>query len=673
MARLPKIKRTFQLICLGLLIWPLCVHADNNDLLNLDLTDLMQIQVTSAGRKEQNLFDVPAAIYVIDSEDIKISAATSLPELLRMVPGLQVARIGSSKWAISSRGFNGTFSSELLVQIDGRTVYTPAFSGVYWDMQTVMLEEIERIEIIRGPGATLWGANAVNGIINIITKPASEAVGLHAEVLTGNHEKAGGSLRYGNQMSTNSYAKLYFEYHQRDAFNYSSAAVAEPSIADQSDSGDEWEMLNGGFRLDGDVGLTDNWTLQGDIYSGHEDQQVYANWPLDPLLRTLADDTIDVSGHNILGRWQHDISEKSSVTVQAYYDYSKRDESYIGQSFQTFDLDLQHRFFLWNRHDIVWGGGYRHIIDDFDSTYLMSMDPESVSSDLYSAFVQDEIALVAEKLYLTLGSKYEHNDYTGNELQPSARLMWRLSDNQNLWTAVSRAVRTPSRFERDISVVMYHVAPNTPAYMSGTSGYDSEEVVAYEAGYRMRTNKILTLDLTLFYNEYSELREYGFSLAGANVINDGEGTSKGIEVSIEWTPTDWLTTVLNYSYIDMDITSGAVSPSPVYSTNATVLNSSSPSHQVSLRADLDLRKDLRLSLFGRYVDELKLTSPSSTETIDAYFALDASILWQINHSLSLKIAGQNLTDPAHLEFINEYFTQPTEVGRSVYAQLNFKY
>ncbi len=669
-----KIKKIFQILGLGLLIWPLCAHAENNELLNLDLTDLMQIQITSAGRKEQSLSDVPAAVYVITAEDIATSAATSLPELLRMVPGLQVARIGSSKWAVASRGFNGTFSSELLVQIDGRSVYTPAFSGVYWDMQTVMLEEIERIEVIRGPGATLWGANAVNGIINIITKAASDSTGIYASTASGNLEQAAGSLRYGQQFGTSIYGKGYFEFHKRSDFSYAPSDKAE--INAENDANDSWEMLNGGFRFDGDISLKQSWTLQGDIYSGEENQQTYAYWDETVAAQSLRDDVIKVNGYNILGRWQQHVSETGEWALQAYYDYSERKESYIDQSYKTFDIDLQHRFQLFDRNDIVWGLGYRNIEDEFNGSNILTIDPARETVDLYSAFVQDEISLIRDRLLLTLGTKYEHNDYTDEELQPSVRLLWKPTKNQSVWTSVSKAVRTPSRFETAISVVMsrYEFPPFViPVYMQGNNEFGSENVIAYEAGYRLGLNENFTFDLTLFHNEYKDLREYYFTSTGSQVDNGGKGSSNGLEMAFEWKPTGWLKTALNYSYIDLDITSDSIALDPRYSTNATVLSYSSPKHQVSLRTGISLLENLQLNLFGRYVDEIKQSSPSTASGVDAYFALDASILWQVNENLSLKIAGQNLTDPEHLEFVNEYFTQPTEVGRSVYAQLNFKY
>ncbi len=661
--------------------------AEQSDVFDLDLSSLMEMQITSAGRKEQNLADVAAAVYVIDSNDIKNSSATSLPELLRTVPGLQVARISASKWAVTARGFAGAFSSELLVQIDGRTVYTPSFSGVYWDMQTVMLKEIDRIEIIRGPGATLWGANAVNGIINIITKSASDSIGLYAQSGGGNFEQRFGSIRYGSQLAENTYGKAYFEYHQRDSYKFNADSYPADSaiysythsvLAAENNASDDWDMLNGGFRFDGDANLENNWTLQGDIYSGDEHQKVYPYYTETSIIPALKDDKAKVRGYNLLGRWQHKNNNENSWTLQSYYDFTERNEVFAKQTYKTLDIDFQHRFNFSNSNDIVWGFGYRLVRDEYRSSDLVVMDPAKQTMRTYSFFMQDDISIVKDKVILSLGSKFEHNEFTNFEVQPSARLLWKASHNQSLWTAVSRAVRTPSRFENDITVIMSKT-PLPPtyttvatAYMVGAENLDSEKVVSYEAGYRYAKDNRFSADVALFYSRYKDVREYLYSASGAQVTNGAKGTSHGVEVSLQYTPVEWLETQLNYTFIEVEMKTDSPE-NDLFLNNAEVLSYSSPKHQVSLNTSITLPKDVTLNLFGRYIDEIEYSSQNVNSKIDAYFALDANIIWAITDKLEFKLAGQNLTDPDHLEFVSEYFTPPTEIGRSIYGQLSYSY
>lgn len=649
------------------MILPISSLAEDTEILDLDLSSLMEIQITSAGRKEQKLADVPAAVYVIDQEDIRNSGATSIPELLRLVPGLQVARTGSGKWAVASRGFNGTFSNKLLVQMDGRSVYNPAYSGVYWDMQTVMLEDIERIEVIRGPGATLWGANAVNGIINIMTKQASDTLGVLVSGTAGDHEDGTATLRYGRQLSNNFYGRIYINHHAEDSYKY---------YDDESDAYDDWGTTSGGFRLDSDVGLKNSWTLQGDLYDGKAHQHIFPYWVEGSPVPLTADDTIDTRGWNLTGRWQHNYNETNSWTLQAYFDYTDRQELYIGQTHKSIDLDFQHRFQLMTRHDIVWGLGFKNIDDSFNNTYTASILPDKRKNELFSEFIQDEINLISEKLWLTLGAKVEHNEYTEIELQPSARLLWKPEINQSLWASVSRAVRTPSRAEDSSRVVMGIVpAPPYPEiYINGNAGLNAEEVVAWEAGYRYSHDSSFSIDLAMFYNDYKELINVIASPSDPTNLsfsNTMAGNTYGLEINSEWKPLDWLKTELNYTYIELQMKDnqyGQTSSEPV-------IENSSPQHQVSLRTAIDLNKNTRLNIFARYVDELKIPSGAASRDgikVDDYLALDTNIIWSPIENFEVMLAGQNLTDSKHLEFVNEYNTPATEIERSIYLKLTWK-
>ena len=659
------------LVLLALAVASIPVQAAENDILDLDLADLMQIQITSAGRKAQNLADVPAAVYVIDQEDIHSSGVTSIPEALRMVPGLQVARISSSKWAITSRGFNGTFATKLLVQIDGRSVYIPSFSGVYWDVQNVVLEDVERIEVIRGPGATLWGANAVNGIINIITKQSSSTQGGLVSVGTGDHETLMATARYGTQLNDNTYARFYLHRHDQDSYEF---------LADKTDGYDDWDMTQGGFRFDGDVGLNDSWTFQGDYYRNDTNQRNDTYWAWPSLIPQQRQDSFNPEGFNFLARWTHNYSDTSSWSLQSYYDDYNREEGYIHQDYRILDIDFQHRFQPNSRHDVVWGMGYRLIRDEFDNTDQITLSPDKETTTIYSAFAQDEINLVADYLWLTIGSKLERNDYTGTEIQPSLRLLWKPQAKHSLWAGVSRAMRTPSRAEdsSQVTIGMMQLPPPyppgivVPLQVISNPDLEAEELLAYEAGYRFKVSDNLSLDLAVYYNCYKDLITYQTTATGLQFFNGMEGHTYGFELSAEWEPVSWLKSELSYSYINLNLDKA---DSVSYDLESIAENSS-PQHQLSMRSNIALSNKLHLNLWAHYVDKIKADTSAAIINeldIDSYFELDANIIWQPREGLELMIAGQNLLDNRHMEFVQEQFTSPIEIERSIYAKLTWEF
>ncbi|MBU0945927.1 MAG: TonB-dependent receptor [Proteobacteria bacterium] len=648
---------------------PSYLWAADEEMLDLELSQLMQIQITSAGRKEQNLADVAAAVYVINQEAIHNSGATSIPEALRMVPGLQVLRMSSNKWAITSRGFNGVFSNKLLVQIDGRSVYTPSYSGVYWDVQNVVLEDVDRIEVIRGPGATLWGANAVNGIINIITKQSSDTQGGLISVAAGNHEDGIASFRYGAQLTEDTYGRLYVHRHDQDSYQHQ---------ADETDAHDDSQLSSGGFRLDGDFGLQNNWTVQGDLYHGDASQLIFPYWTANSPMPSTVDDQTESDGYNLLSRWQHKISETNTWTLQAYFDATERDEVYLGQTHHTFDLDFQHRLQWANLHDLVWGLGYRNISEEFANSYMVSINPAEKTSELFSGFIQDEISLIENTLKVTLGTKLEHNDYTGFEVQPSARLLWKATPNNTIWTSVSRAVRTPSRVEDSGKIVLepLPIPPFPKISVYGNPELEAETVIAYEAGYRYSPSSVFSTDLSFFYNDYNDLADYRrIDMTSIMFTNGIEGHSYGLEISNQWRPLSWLTAELNYSYIELKMTSLDMS-NQVFSISELVSEESSPKHQLSLRSSIDLSETVHFNILGRYVDQIQTSGQaaySSGIIVDDYVALDVNIIWQPTKNLELMLVGQNLLDSNHLEFVHEYFIEATEVDRSVYAKLTWTF
>ena len=652
--------------------------------MDLPLADLLSMEVTSVSKKKQRLDETAAAVFVITQEDILRSGVTSIPEALRLAPGLQVARIDANKWAISSRGFNSQFANKLLVMIDGRTVYTPSFSGVYWDAQDTLLEDIDRIEVIRGPGATVWGANAVNGVINIITREAAQTEGGFLSLAAGNQEKALTGFRYGARIGDQGAARFYVKYADHDA-------SWAPSINSEGEDG--WQSLRAGFRADGQLSQQDLWTVQGDIYDTDGDQLVM-EWK-DPSVPENAvyapfyalpgvKDSVESSGWNLMARWEHSASADSNTQLQVYLDHTDRSEIIIGQTHDTLDIDFQHQFRPLPAHDLIWGLGYRRIRDDFDNTFLGNMIPEKSTRNLYSAFVQDEITLSPERWRLILGSKFEHNDYTGFEVQPSVRMLWTPDAHNTFWGAVSRAVRTPSRLERGSSMVSF-IVPPIPPYLPqptvlhslGNENFDSEKMLAYELGYRTHPRENISLDLALFYNDYDDLQSFE-SVQPQNLLSDVtfdnrlSSNSYGLELVLDWWALDWWRLQTSYSYLHVSVSLDKNSNDP--DNNNTLYEESSPDHQFTIRSMMDLRDDLALDMWVSYVDELRRTAYSLTDSsVPAYTSFNARLAWTPVRNIELSLAGQNLFDDHHPEFVGENFLTPTEVERSWHVQLRWDF
>lgn len=647
-------------------------HAEEMDFTSMSIEELMGIKVTSVSKKVQNLSDSAAAIFVVTNKDIRRSGVTSIPDALRMVPGMNVARIDSNKWAINSRESNSRFASKLLVLIDGRSVYTPSYSGVYWEVQDVMLEDVDRIEVIRGPGATLWGANAVNGVINIITKHAADTQGGLLSLGGGDFEKGFVGARYGASLGEGTYGRLYAKVFERDEFEHEVGG----------DAGDDWAMLRSGFRLDSVLNFKDSITIQGDIYKGDMDQEVDLAL-LPPFFSKYVKDDIDVSGGNLTARWQHIISSTSELALQAYYDRTEREEAIVHEKRDSFDLDFQHRFAVGDRNDILWGVRYRSTRDDFSNTDWVIMDSENQTDHLYSAFIQDEIVIQPEKLWLTLGTKLEHNDYSGYEVQPNARLLWAPHSNHKIWTSVSRAVRTPSRIEDDSRIFNAAVPPAVTPFnpldpltypvtleMYGNSDYDSEELISYELGYRTMPSNDISLDITLFYNEYDDLRIFErqpvvpgpYIIQPFDIDNEVSASTYGFEFAAAWQAAERLKLDLAYSYLDSDM-------------NAGEQVGDEPRHQASLRGAFSLTDDLDLDVWLRYVDDVSAVYLGSGGwyDIDEYMAMDIRLAWRPNDNLELSLIGQNLLDSSHVEFVQENFTRPTEVERGFYGKVAYRF
>ena len=608
--------------------------ASAEALKKLSIEQLMNLEVTSVSRRPERLAQAASAIQVITQADIRRSGASSLPEALRLATNLQVAQVNSRDWAISARGFNSTTANKLLVLIDGRTVYTPLYSGVFWDVQELPLADIDRIEVISGPGATLWGANAVNGVINVITKDAKDTQGLLLSGGGGTEQRGFGTVRYGGALGATVRARIYGRGFRRDA-------TALPSGQEATDG---WHLWQGGFRMDWDASPGNQVILHGDLYDGRIGQPSPA-----------AD--IAVSGGNVMAKWSHTISEKSSLAAQLYYDRTHRDiPGTFGEDLDTYDVDLQHATRLGARHAIVWGLGYRLINDRVANSSMLAFLPAGVARQWFTGFVQDEIALVPSRLHVALGTKIEHNDYVGFEVQPSGRVNWRPSPSGTLWAAVSRALRSPSRIDREL------FAPAQPPYfLAGGPGFHSEEELAYELGYRHQQGS-LALSVATFYSRYHGLR----SLEQTNppaatpiVIGNGQdGESYGAELTADYRVTDrWR---LRAGYTELRV---HIWPNPGSTDRSRGASEShTPDRQFFVWSSVDLPADLRLDAGLRAIDDI------SNQQVPAYAELNATLSWQPMTNLDLSLVGQNLLHDRHVEFGAPGPTR-REIERGVYGAL----
>jgi iron complex outermembrane receptor protein len=647
--------------------------TEETDLFDMPLESLMNIEVTSVSKKEEKLSEAASAIYVITQEDIRRGGFTNVPEALRMVPGIHVAQIDSYKWAITSRGFNRQFSNKLLVLIDGRTVYTPLFSGVFWDVQDTVIEDIERIEVIRGPGATLWGANAVNGVINIITKKAKDTQGTLASVGAGYNEEFLGTVRQGGKLENGHY-RLYAKRNDRKATE---------TLAG-NDAGDDWYKSQVGFRSDWKRDSKLSYTLQGDAYDVGEESR--NSLPiLTPPFTNVVNDQITAKGFNLLTRFDYEKSATSKYRLQAYIDYTARDTAVLDQQRATYDLDFQHNLTVDDRNEVVWGMGYRYTKDNLNDSAYLNYTPDSDSYDLINIFVQDKFALAPDKLYLTVGAKVEHNDYTSFEPQPSARLSWLVDEQRTVWASVARAIRTPSRAETGLNLVGSSApagafGAGTPAsFITQVGGADvtSEKLLTYELGYRYIPNQKVSVDVTTFYNDYEDLRTFE---AGAPFVttrdgfgphleipflvdNKGYGNSFGIELATNWQVTNDWRLEGSYTFLNMDLDTDIDSSDPFLKPE----EGNSPHNMANLRSYWNVSKDVEWDNSIYYVDNL------ATANVDSYIRLDTRLGYHVADNIELSLIGTNLLDDWHQEFSQGLYGRPSEIGRSIFGKITLRY
>ncbi|HEX4276605.1 MAG TPA: TonB-dependent receptor [Bryobacteraceae bacterium] len=648
---------------------PQPVPSGPEELKRLTLEELSQIDVTSPSKEPRQAFQTPLAIYVITSDEIHRSGATSIPEALRLAPGVEVARIDGNKWSIGIRGFGSRFSRGVLVLIDGRTVYTTLLAGTYWEVQDTVMEDIDRIEIIRGPGGTIWGPNAVNGVINVITKDTKDTHGTLVSAGGGNEAQGFVNYRYGGGNGKDFDYRIYTK-------SFTDSAEVHPDHRNF----DDWRESQAGFRMDWNKHDRDSFTVQGDIYGEEAGERVQAVTYAPPYQQDV-DANQHLSGGNVMGRWKRTVRPGNDIELQAYYDRTNRHEPNFGELRDTFDVDFIQHLALPGRQKISWGlGGRWSLADDLEVVSGLEFRPAKRTDQLYTAFVQDEIGLVDKRLTLTLGTKLLRTNFSGVEAEPSVRLEWTPRASQSVWAAFTHAVRTPSDAEEDffLSGFVGTTANGTPyfARFNANSDFRPELLNGTELGYRHLLGPKAYIDIATFYNHYHDLFDEEFTgptflesdpapvhfLLPAQFGNGLLGTTKGFEIAPEWRPTTFWRLRGSWSFLNMNIKRA---PGSTDVGSAPGITGASPKHQALIESAFDLPKKVSIDLTYRYVSIL--TAP---QIVPSYSTGDARVAWQALRHLELSVVGRNLFQPSHAEFAGD---PDTIVGieRSVYARIGF--
>jgi iron complex outermembrane recepter protein len=667
----PSVLRGLAFLVLFAARWAAASSTEpfDNPVKKLTLEQLGNVEVTSVSKEPEEVRNTSAAIYVITQEDIERSGVTNLPDALRLAPGVEVAQIDSSKWSIGIRGFGSRLSRDVLVLIDGRTVYTTLLAGTYWEVQNVLLDDVDRIEIIRGPGGTIWGPNAVNGVINIITKNSKDTHGAFGSVAGGSLEQGLFNARFGGGDDKHFNYRIYALGFDRG-----------PEYHSDGQNFDRWRAAQGGFRTDWAMNNRDTFTLQGDIYDEGAGESVTATSYAQPYQQVI-DGTAYLSGGNILGRWQRVFGEGDDFQVQAYYDRTNRREPNFIDNRDTFDVDFLDRFRLPERQQISWGLGARVSLGH-NPTVVSGLEflPTERTDRLFTAFLQDEIGLIDNRLTLSIGTKFLRTNFTALQLEPSGRLLWTPTKNQTWWASFTHALRTPSDAEENFYLLGYiGTGPGNLPYFARFNpnpNFRSEELNGYELGYRQLVGRKAYFDVAAFYNHYSDLFSEDITgpafvennpppthlLLPADFGNGLLGTTKGIEIAPEWKPFDFWRLGASYSYLQMDLRK---SRNSLDVGTGPIIEGSSPRHQATAQSYFDLKKRFKIDLTYRYVSALPAESVSAYSTADARFA------WQFVEHFQLSVVGQNLLQPHHYEAGGDPGPL-VGIKRSVYGQVTWK-
>ena len=664
--------RCLSLVLAGALVVPATASplyqprpAVDQHLKQLSLAQLGDLEVTTASKEPEELWQTPAAIAVLTQEDIRHSGATSVPELLRLVPGVNVAREQSDQWAVGVRGFNSQFSKGLLVLIDGRSVYTPLFEGVYWDVQDLVLDDIDRIEVIRGPGGTIWGANAVNGVINIITKKARDTQGGMVNLDAGGPvDRFIGQVRWGASPRPNLQFRIFAKGFDRG-----------PELNPGGNPYDHWHQARGGFRLDWQPTKKDNLTASFMIYGGASGNQAAIGQYTPPAQLSVDGEQL-VSGGDLVMRWDRQLAGGSSFYLQGYFDRTVRATSQFTETRNTFDFDFIYNLATVKRNNIIVGGGLRESPSNITQTVsTVDFQPHQINNYVYSLFALDAIQIVPNKLTFTAGTKLENNNYSGWGLQPTARLLWTPKQHTTFWAAVSRALRTPGRVDRDVSVIGYLPGHNPPifAQIAGNPNFKPEVLIGWEYGYRQLLARQFYIDIAAFHNQYDDVESYR-ALAVSNPTvpyphlllteqydNGLRGVSNGIEIAPDWKPVKWIDLRGNYSYLNIDMHS---KPGFNQASYAADYEGSGPEHQASVQAILSFPHNLEIIPDFRFVSSLPALH------IPRYNTADLNVVYHVKEHIALSATGRNLLQPHHQEFTGNN-SNAVGIRRSYFSTINW--
>jgi len=638
------------------------------DLSRMDLEDLMNVKVTSVSKREQNISRTAAAIFVINHDDIRRSGATNIPDLLRMAPGVDVEQIDANAWAISIRGFNARYSNKVLVLIDGRTVYSPSFSGVFWEHLDMPLENIERIEVIRGPGATVWGANAVNGVISIFTKSSKASKGALVTAGGGSQLHGLGLAQYGNTIGKNGAFRVFGKYFK----------IGNAAMPDGSPAADHWRRVNAGFRSDWDLSNRDSLMVQGSLFANQANQTQRSGFIPTPYDRII-NQRLDATGGDVLARWAHTFSKGSQTSFQMYYDTYRRTDFGVPELQKKVDLDFQHHLAAGDRHDIVWGLAYRASTSELSPGYTIAFSPPSQTDNLYSGFLQDEIR-ASDSLWFTIGAKVEHNAYTGLQIEPSARVAWNAPGSRHtIWASASKAIRQPSRADTAIRVDVQTIPVSSDAIqvlrLYGNLRIKNEEVRSYELGYRSEVAKTLSLDIASFLSFYRHLQttepQAMVVIPGSPMQfeipllydNKAGAVTYGGEVSLRWNANSRWRISPGYSYLHATIRQDPYSQGSVGFSLATGF----PQNMFQVRSSLNLWRRMEFD------QSLYYTARLPGGSIPGHARLDLRLARRLGESAQISLVGQNLLRPRTTEYGDTYSIIGTQSVRSVYAQITWKF
>jgi iron complex outermembrane receptor protein len=639
------------------------------DVTQNSIEDLMKTKISSVSKREEQVLDTPAAVCVVSREEIRSAGARNILDALRLVPGMDVNQIDASTFDVGIRGFDERFSSKMLVMIDGRSMYSPIFGGIYWDSVNLVMDDIDRIEVIRGPGGSLWGTNAVNGTVNIITRSSQATQGLLLTEKSASDAPVSLTARYGGQVGRIGTYRIFSKY--TDAFGSQDATGQW--------AGDAWHLLHGGFRSDLKLREQDALMLEGNIYLGTFGEPLTRPLLVDSFVEAVGGKN-SVSGGSVLGRWTHIYVTGQETQLQVYFTKENRDATERPDNLNTVDIDVQHHFHIGSRQDVVGGAGYRFSGFYAPATHSLTITPASQHYPLFSGFIQDELALVPKRFSLFAGVKSEHNRFTVFDLQPSLRLNWRPNENSAVWASVSKAVKIPNI----LNTSMYRPESASLgedgvdlATLVGNPKYKDEHLLAYESGYRLQLKRI-SMDTTGFVNNYNDVETNeslapvihpGYTEYPTQWANNLFGKSFGAEVAAIWNVVPGWKIAASYSWLKMEMRANSRSND---TDTAIGFNTGTPTNHFGVRSSYALLKNLDFNALAQYTGPMPSgLGGDSAPALPSYYRVDSNLEWHVGEGIRIDIGGQNLVDPRRMEYVGGNGAIQTLSPRNIFARITY--